>query len=227
MVCGKEVRVKRRIGFVGCYSHDVILMISKVLVCLEKRVLIRDRNKLHILRASIPVPEGVFVEKAKVEYDGLFYTQAEADAEKDRDFDIELVDFGMEAEQEEAALCSELILVTDMLLHHIRRLEKAGLVKEMVHGCILRDAFENLCKGEKEVKDFLQSFPNRREYFLPPDYRDARNRYVCETQHEYSINRASPEMQDMIYRLVQDFCPGYSEREVRRRVRQQERRQYR
>lgn len=219
--------MKRRIGFVGCYSHDVILMIVKVLVCLEKRVLLRDRNKQHILRASIPVPEGVCVAKTNVEYDGFFFTEQEINTEVDKDFDIELVDFGMDVEKEEVKLCSELILVTDMLLHHIRGLEKAELAKEMVHVCIIRDAFENLCKGEKEVKAFLQSFPNRREYFLPPDYRDARNRYVCETQHEYSINRASPEMQDMIYRLVQTLCPGCSERDVRRRVRQQERRQYR
>lgn len=225
--CGKEAGVERRIGFVGCYSHDVILMVAKVLGCLSKKVLIRDQNRQHTLLASIPVPEGLSITTTKVEYDGFFFTGQEEVLDDSEDFDIEIVDFGMDINVNDSNNCSELFLITDMLLHHIRRLEKTGLINEKVSICILRDAFEDTCKKEKEVKIFLQSFPNGAEYFLPPDYRDARNRYVCETLHEYSICRASPEMQDIIYGIASKLYPEYSEKEIKRRVKQQERRRYR
>lgn len=226
MVCYKEVSLKRIVGFVGCYSHDVILMLTGVLRYMGKRVLLRDRNRLHTLSVSVPVPEGVCAAETVLEYDGFFFTEREADPEEAGEYEIELVDFGMEWKQE-SARCSELVVITDMLLHHIRRLVVTEIPKEKVRFCIVRDAFVSACKGEQEVGLFLQSFPNCVEYFLEPDHRDVKNRYVCETMHEYSASKASPEMQAVIVRMAGFLCPECSEREIRRYIKHQGRRRYR
>jgi len=218
--------MNRKIGFVGCYSHDVILMLAIVLCYMKKKVLIRDRNRQQTLQASIPIPDGLCAAKTIVEYNGFFFTGQESDVEEKEKFDIEIIDYGMDVKADEVKSCSELILVTDMLLHHIRRLKEAEFSKEAVSVCIMRDAFEDTCRGEREVMKFLQSFPNRHEYFLPPDFRDVRNRYVCETSHEYNVHRSSPEMQEMLYHLASKFCTEKSEKEIRRCVKQQKRRQY-
>ena len=219
--------MERRIGFVGCYSHDVILMLAKVLGCMEKKVLIRDRNKLRTLQASVPIPEGICTANTEVEYDGFFFTELAPEYGKSGGYDIELIDFGMDVKKEDVKQCSELMVVTDMLLHHIRRLAEAELPEKAVSVCIIRDSFEDICKREAEVKSFLQTFPEKQEFFLPPDFRDVRNRYVCETLHEYNIRKASPEMKDMLYRIAERLCPGCSEREIRRNIRYRERRHYR
>ncbi len=216
----------KRIGFVGCYSHDIILMLAKVLRCMEKTVLIRDCNKRHILRASVPIPENISFEKEETEYDGVFFSGQRVEKITDR-YAFELIDFGMDADEDASKYCTDWVVITDMLLHHIRQLEESVFSRERTSVCVIRDAFEDICKKEPEVLQLLGTFPNRREFYLPPDFRDVRNRYVCETSHEYNVSRASPEMQDMIYCIAGMLCTDYSEKEIRRTVKRSERRRYR
>lgn len=218
--------MERRIGFAGCYSHDIILMLAKVFCCMEKKVLIRDCNRHHILRASIPIPDSISTKTEEAEYDGLFFTEHMSE-DITGNYEIELIDFGMEAGNGEEATCTDWIVVTDMLLHHIKRLEEAEVPKDKVRVCVVRDAFEEICRKEPAVRRYLDSVPDAAKFFISPDFRDVRNRYVCETTHVYSISRASPEMQDMIYEIAGMFCTAFSEKEIRRRVKRAERRQYR
>lgn len=222
----KEEAVEKRIGFVGCYSHDIILLLAKVFECVEKKVLIRDFNKRHILRSSLPIPECIDPENEDAEYDGVFFTERKTVGSSD-DYEIELIDFGTETDDYTEQWCTDWIVITDMLPHHIRRFAEADIPKEKTRVCIVRDAFEEVCKKEPEIIQLLNSFCGAKSFFLPPDYRDVRNRYVCETSHEYSVNRASPELQDMIYRIADMFYEDLSEREIRRKVKRRERRRYR
>lgn len=217
--------MKKRVGFIGCYSNDVILMLAKVLSSTGQKVLLWDRNPLRTLGVSVPKPEGVYPAQARIEYDGILFSEQVHCSEED--CDMQLIDFGMEADRREAARCTELIVLTDMLLHHIRRLRDADVPRPFVRVCVMRDATEQLCKREKEVREFLNMFPNRKEFFLAPDLRDVKNRYVCETAHEYNIRKASPEMQDVIFGIACLLCPEYTEKELRKAVKQAERREYR
>lgn len=218
--------MEQRIGFIGCYSHDVILMLAKVMECMGKRVLIRDRNRKRTLQVSLPVPDRLSAAETAVEYDGLFFTEQKVLC-GEGDYDVELVDFGMRGNKTEVQRCSGVVLVTDMLLHHIRDLEAEMIPKEAVCVCIVRDALEEICMEESEWKHFLQLFPNGKTYFLSPDFRDVRNRYVCETMHEYRVSKASPEMRNIIFKLAATFCTPYTEQEIRSAVRRRERGRYR
>lgn len=217
----------KRIGFIGCYSHDVILMLARALCCMGKTVLLRDSNLQHTLHASVPVPEEIRGKGGVLEYDGFLFTEQRIGTADSEECDIELVDFGMDGETDEFERCSELVVITDMLPHHVCRLEKVQVPKELVTICIVRDSFEAGYNKEQEIGCFLHSFSNKQIFYLPTDVRDIKNRYVCETLHEYNINKASSEMRDMIYRLVGMFCPEYSEKEIRRNIKQRERGHYR
>ena len=219
--------MERRIGFVGCYSHDIILLLAKVLGYLGKNVVLMDRNKRHILRASLPVPEGFDFRKEKLEYDGFFYGEQMCTVSDLTRYDVELIDFGMEAETDDFIGDIEFVVVTDLLPHHMDRILKCNFRRDLVKVCVMRDVFHDFCRKEKSIKDFLQKFPNREEIFLPPDFRDTENRYVCEMMYEYSVKRASWEMQEVIFRLV-GFCYSeYSEKMLRQKIREKERRRYR
>lgn len=219
--------MKRKIGFIGCYSHDVILMLTKALGSMGKRVLLRDCNSQHTLQVSVPIPEGVNAEKTVFEYDGFLFTERSDAHGILEECEIEIIDFGMGGIKEEVTGCSDLIVISDMLLHHIRRLQATMIPREGVRACIMRDSYEAVCNREPEVQSFLRSFPNKSVFYLPSDYRDVKNRYVCESLHEYNISKASSEMRDVMYRLVGIFCPECSEKEIRRKIRVGERRSYR
>lgn len=210
------------IGFVGCYSHDVILILAKVLSSAEKEVLLCDRNLRHTLGASVPVPGGISVKEEIAAYDGLYFTQQKINEEMLREYDILLADFGMQEPFREAECCTEIFLVTDALLHHIRQLSGLELQTELVREVLIRDIPGGMYAKEKELREFLNKFPNRKERFLVPDKRDMENRCVCETLHEYHVKNASPELQEFIYQTAGRLCPEVAEKELRRRVRRQE-----
>lgn len=219
--------MNRKIGFIGCYSHDVILMLTKTMGSLGKKVLLRDCNRYHTLHASVPLPEEIDEKLTVLEYDGFWFTKDGIVDETVEEFDFEFIDFGMVETEEDISTCEEMIVITDIMLHHIWRLEKIRIPKEKVKICVLRDLYEDVCKNEREIKTFLQSFPDKKVFYLPTDVRDVKNRYVCESLHEYNVSKASYEMRDMIYRLAERFCPEYSGKEIRRRIKYRERRRYR
>lgn len=219
--------MEKRIGFVGCYSHDVILMLTRALGCLGKRVLLRDCNKQHTLHASVPIPDGIQIERHILEYDGFLFTALETGGEENADYELELVDFGMEGIAEELERCTHLIVITDILPHHIRRLARIGIPTEKVRACVFRDSYDDVCKREQEMNAFFRCFPEENVFFLSPDTRDVRNRYVCETLHEYNIGKASGEMREIIIHLAGMVCPEHSEKEIRSCIKNRERRRYR
>ena len=84
----------KKVGFVGCYSHDIILMLAKGMRSLGKRVLITDRNVRQTLSASVPVPEGLSARKETVEYDGVFFSEQRNEEQEADAYDVELTDYG-------------------------------------------------------------------------------------------------------------------------------------
>lgn len=217
---------KEIVGFVGCYSHDVILLLAKVAGAMGRRVLLLDHNQKHTLGTCIPIPTGVCIREMEAEYDGIFFSEQELDSEMFTKYDLILIDFGTHHLHADVVFCTRFILITDMLLHHIRQLEELSFNKALVERILIRDAIAGLKMGEPELQEFLQRFPNRKEYFLLPDRRDIRNRYVCETFHEYQVKHASPELREFVCDTVREWCEEIPEKEFWKKLKQQERRGY-
>lgn len=213
---------KEIIGIVGCYSHDVILMLAKMSSAMGRKVLLLDHNIHHTLGASIPVPGNISVREKVAEYDGLYFSECELSGEMLTAHDLIFIDFGMHDTHGDLVYCTQIFIITDMLPHHIRRLSKLELNKSFVKKILIRDAIFGSLSGEKEMREFFQSFPNRKEFYLPPDKRDVKNRCVCETLHEYNVKNASPEMKEFVCETVRSLCKEIPEKEFWRRLKRQE-----
>jgi len=217
---------KEVVGFIGCYSHDVILMLAKVACAMERRVLLLDHNVRHTLGTSVPIPTGVSAREKVVEYDGFFFSEQDLDDRLLEDYDLILMDFGMHNLHKDLFFCTQLVLVTDMLMHHTRQLQRLSYNRELVKRVLIRDAVTNLKEAAPELQSFLKEFPNRKECILLPDRRDIKNRYVCETMHVYQVKQASPELREFVYDTVRDWCEDISEKEFWKKLKRQERRGY-
>lgn len=216
----------RRIGVIGCYSHDVILLLAKAVSCLGKRVYVTDRNEARVLSACRPVSEE-WKSEGYTEYRGIFFSNDACKEAPEEEEDIEFVDFGFFPTEEGCGACRELIVICDMHVHHIRRIREATFPRKKVKLCMLRDVIPGLLHSEKEIAVFLAELEAEKTFYLWPDDRDIKNRYVCELQHEYSLKNASADMREAIFEAVVFLFPEAEERELRRRIRQVERREYR
>ena len=216
----------RTIGVIGCYSHDVILLLAKAVRCLGERVIVRDRNDARILSACIPLSEENNRE-GYTEYHGIYFSAGEGKTGTDDGTGVEFVDFGLSPRPQECGLCKELIVICDMHMHHMRWIRDAVFPRENVKLCILRDVVPGLLSREKTVTDFLTGLNAERQIYLLPDDRDIKNRYVCELQHAYSLKNASDGMREAIFETVCLLFPDTEEKELRRKLRQEERREYR
>lgn len=216
----------RKIGVIGCYSHDVILLMAKAVRCLGKRVVVTDRNEERVLSACIPLSEG-WESEVYTEYNGILFSTAAWKKEAGEEPDVEFVDFGFIPQMSECSLCDELMIICDLHLHHMQQIQKAEFPREKVRLCILRDVITGLLNREKIVAEFLVGLAAEKRMYLLPDDRDIKNRYVCELQHEYSLKNASVEMRETIFEAVSFLFPDAVESTLRRKVRQEERREYR
>lgn len=216
----------RKIGIIGCYSHDVILLLAKAVRCLGERVVLTDRNEAHVLSTCVPLTDDWKL-KPYTEYKGIFFSSDLQGEKTDNESGVEFIDFGFAPTDGECNLCRDLIVICDMHMHHIRRIQNAGFPREKVRVCMLRDVDQRLLNREKGVTDFLTSLAAEKQIYLLPDDRDIRNRYVCELQYEYSLKNASVGMREAVFEAVCFLFPETEEKELRRRIRQVERREYR
>ncbi len=216
----------RKIGVIGCYSHDVILLLAKAVRCLGERVVVTDRNEFHVLSACIPLSEERETE-TYTEYNGIYFSTDVWKEETDDAPGVEFVDFGFVSWSPECSLCQDLIVICDMHMHHMQRIRDAVFPREKVRLCMLRDVVPGLLNREKSVTEFIAGLAAEKQIYLLPDDRDIRNRYVCELQYEYSLKNASAGMREAIFEVVCFLFPGTEERELRRKIRLEERREYR
>lgn len=216
----------RKIGIIGCYSHDMILLLAKAVRCIGERVVVTDRNEAHVLSSCIPLT-GDWKSEPYTEYKGIFFSSDLQGEKTDNEEGVEFIDFGFTPTERECNLCRDLIVICDMHMHHMQRIQNAGFPRDKVRLCMLRDVDLGLLNCEKGVTDFLTALAAEKQIFLLPDDRDIRNRYVCELQYEYSLKNASFGMREAVFEAVCFLFPDTEEKELRRRIRRVERREYR
>lgn len=213
------------IGFVGCYSHDLILLLAKALFCVGKKVLVEDRNVNHTLSASVPVPLGLSSAKEIISYDGISFTETEVSDNQRKAYHFVLIDFGM-AVHWEISKCNNIYLISDRLPHHLRKLKELNIPQHLVGGILIRDAVETGNDNDPDLCELMAKYSNLSTVFLKPDVRDIRNRVVCETLCDYRIKNASEQMQELVGRFTLKICGEIDEKELWKRIRRQERRSW-
>lgn len=215
---------KEIIGVVGYYSHDVILMLAKVLSGIGKSVLLLDRNIHHTLEASLPVPQGVKIREQVMEYEGFFFSEAGVSDDMLSEYDVIFIDFGMSQIHNDLQYCSQFYIITDMLLHHMQQVGRVNLDNSLVKRVLIRDAVYGKVSEAGEIKKFLNQYPNCSEFYVSCNKQDVRNRWVCESLHEYSVKKASSQLRDFIFDTARELCGEIAEKEFYKKLKRQERR---
>lgn len=110
------------IGFLGIDKYEIMLYLAKLLVKLEKTVLLIDVSETSALSYCFSVPADMDSKIEIISHAGLEYTK-KLDIEGQRkNYDVILIDYGFSYNYEDLGNHDHVCIVTDKQLHNLNRL---------------------------------------------------------------------------------------------------------
>lgn len=202
---------------VGCYgmdAYDIIQYLSRILLHLEKKVLLVDLSESKALRYSV---SGLHEPgKELFDYRGVHFTE-QWNRKGMKDYDYVLAVFG-EKSYEFMKECDYLYGVTD---YQIQNLQKIQSIKQNVPETeqgflIIRDFSQR-----EQVAYVKHICPFAYIYYLPEDAISMRNRLQCQYDQVFCFRRMSPELREMLWDALLSF--EFTKKEIKSAIKKAER----
>ena len=127
----------KRVAFLGIDKYQIMHFMSRILLNMQKKVLLIDQSETGALTASIPMPENY--KGILTDYRGIdFSCDAQALCSEITDnYDYVFIDFGFEVKHSAISQCDFIILVTDMQLYQAKRLNVITLSHKIPTNLVL------------------------------------------------------------------------------------------
>lgn len=205
----------KKIGFIGIESYEIIHYLSRVLIHMNKKVLLVDRSETRSLEYSISAPKEL---KQKVaDYRGVDFSDK---IPEKSEYDLVLIFYGFK-ENKDSSDCDDLFFVTDLQVHNMDRLNQKNPCKSKY--VIVKNMIP-LKINEKFVRLYLDKLELSKErfIFLLEDKRDKECMLYCQWEHVFTFHQISSSLKDLILSILIIAC-GAEKKEVSRAYRSAER----
>ena len=187
------------IGFVGTDSTDIVVYLARMINATGKKVGIGDCSIHKSLMRTVSLPEELV--KGNGYYKEILILSGEADNEADLNAqDMLLYYFESNINHGYIAQCTDLVLISDMVLSH------AQLLKELLVGDIPKIMLIHNAVSVKYSENYLitqtgQEFQKENVLVLPYEERDFRSKcYLC-IDKTHRLTRLSSGMKSVILNL--------------------------
>ncbi|MGN0243130.1 MAG: hypothetical protein ACI4CT_03600 [Lachnospiraceae bacterium] len=191
----------RIMGFVGIEKYDIMLYLSRILYHLGQRVLLLDQSMEHGLRYSIP--ETGFCEGRIVDYRGIDFGMNLPMEVYISEYDYILADFGFNLEHQDIVLCTEIYIVSDMQLHHIKSLSQLHLMNTQNRYLILKDRIPYKVRDEYVYEELGPLMLNENNsYSVYMNERDYQSRLNCQYDDSVPLKNVSKHIKNLLYDIL-------------------------
>ena len=187
------------IGFVGMDSTDIVVYLARMINATGKKVGIVDCSIHKSLMRTVSLPEELV--KGNGYYKEILILSGEADNEADLNAqDMLLYYFESNINHRHIVQCTDLVLISDMVLSH------AQLLKELSVGDIPKIMLIHNAVSVKYSENYLitqtgQEFQKENVLVLPYEERDFRSKcYLC-IDKTHRLTRLSSGMKSVILNL--------------------------
>lgn len=194
------------VAYVGIDNFDIILYLSRILIRLDKKVLLVDHSDTMSLKYSIPQPEGVNSDSDIIHYRNVDFTTAYINKEMQAAYDDILIAYGFNKFIVDISICNHLIYVTNPYRFNQERfsgiaydMHIAGAVKRTL---LIRDISAAAVNPVRVADRIDKMLTKEGISVLYKDDKDDNNRLSYHNNRIYTFKSISNEMKAYLNQQV-------------------------
>lgn len=188
------------IGFVGKEQFDIMHYLSRVLACYPRKVLMVDLSCERILEKSISIPE--IQKNGVIEYRGVDFTTS-YDNQIVANYDVVMIDFGNNVEDQLISECELVFLITDLLDNSIKTLNKVSIKKDENPILIVRDVVKNKITPTYLANLLKPELSPICIYTIYHDEGDYQTKLNCYYDSIFKFKRLSGDFKDLLMSILE------------------------
>lgn len=199
-----------RLGFVGTYKVDLLHYFSRILIALNKEVVIVDATKEQYLQATIPEPINNVTTYQGVDYVVNHYKMNQLSTLDYSQYDIALIDYGLNEEiHQDYINCTIIFVVTDFERHNVLKLK--NILNEFNQSIkvvkIYRDVILSKisCQYINHLLDIEVKAKVLAEYLFEFKEADYRCKLLCQYNNNFTFKKLTKEYKRMFADIVEEL----------------------
>lgn len=196
----------KTIGFVGCDKYEILLYLSRILYHLNKKVLLVDFSETEALTQSIPIPDSLREDSSYMDYRGIDFIKGRNYYPCiEQKYDYILIDFGFNQDVLPMIPCQNLIYVTDLQLHNVKRIKINKESKEFSKFVIIKDVFPCKIKPDYILEELDSDFKEENIYILEQDAIDIRHKINSQYSQTFYFHKLSKSMKSFLKDIIRQI----------------------
>lgn len=186
------------IGFIGSDKVELILWYARMLKHLGQKVVLQDLSETMALTYCICKEE-----KNIKSYLGIDFDESEVLCRKKK-YDVVLVDFGFNFDEETISKCEEIWIYTDIQCHNVMKLKELELEKNQKRILIIKDVVKGKINSKYICRELQHLNIGRDPYVLYWEQEDHRLAIQCQYNNCSHFTKISEEYYELFLEQLEE-----------------------
>lgn len=197
------------IAYLGIDNFDYILYLSRIFYKLGKKVLLVDRSDTRSLSRALPIPLGIDVNKEVISYRRVDFTAQEINTDMIKQYDIILAAYGFNDIGNEAKIYNRFVLVTDLYLHNLERINKLNVTfpESSERYLLIRNVVDTKLTPYNVSNKVEIEIPAENQLFIYFEYSDYTSAIICQSNQVARFTRISNSYKQLLIEDVNSVYP--------------------
>lgn len=199
------------VAYAGVDNFDNIFYLSRILLKLDKKVLIVDHSESGSLIHSIPKPKGVNVDETIISYRQMDFTTMMIHRELVADYDDVFIYYGFNKPLKDLIICNRMVWVTDLYRYHYEDSEcfpyYEDAISKPMRYLLVKDAVELKITPEMIAERMEISYPAQNISVLYINEKDYYNSLICHYNGDYRFTDISKQRRKYLLKEIKSLYP--------------------
>ncbi|NLK75111.1 MAG: hypothetical protein GX288_07480 [Clostridiales bacterium] len=205
------------VAYVGHNHFDILIYLSRILLKLDKKVLVIDHSEDRSVLSFVPKPVGIDLDNEIITYLQVDFTAMKLNANILGDYDDILISLGFNQVYDDLTFCNRLVLVTDLYRFNHDRLR---LFLEKYHRpavpitLLLRNNMDTTLSLERIINYIDISIDKNEVFIIYRNDLDYINSLLCHYNSSYNFIRISRQLQKYLKAEIFHLYPQIKKSDI-------------
>lgn len=198
------------VAFIGHNHFDILIYLSRILLKLDKKVLVIDHSEEKSILSFVPKPLGIDADSEVITYLQVDFTSMIFNESMLDDYDDILISMGYNMIYDSLDFSNHWVLVTDLFgFNHDRLgyyLEKYYIKAEPIT-LLIRNYMDTTLSLDRILKNINISIDKNKVFFIHRNDLDYINSLLCHYNSSFSFMKISKGLQKYLKELISHLYP--------------------